>query len=116
MHRDVRKLIFDIDRAATLITEFTENKTLADYRTDVMLQSAVERQFEIIGEAMNRLKRVDPSTLERISDFQRIIDFRNVLIHGYDIVSDELVWNIIVEKLPPLRSELDAIERDLGMK
>ena len=115
MPYDVRKLVFDLDRAVNLIIEFTSGRSLADYRNDIMLRSAVERQFEIIGEALNRMKRTDPTILARIDDFRRIIAFRNILIHGYDVVSDELVWDIITEKIPSLRAEIDAIKKDLNM-
>ena len=115
MDTEVQKIVFDLDRAIDLIQQFTEGKNLTDYRNDPMLRSAVERQFEIIGEALNRLKRVSPVTLERIVEYQRIIAFRNVLVHGYDIVSDEIVWDIVKGKLPGLRREVDAIKRDFGM-
>ena len=81
-----------------------------------MLRSAIERQFEIIGEALNRLKRLDPETAVRISDYQRIIDFRNVLAHGYDVVSDQVVWDIVQNKLPDLRREIDELKGDLGVQ
>lgn len=81
-----------------------------------MLRSAVERQFEIIGEALNRLKKVDPGTLARISDYQRIIGFRNVLAHGYDVISDEIVWDVVENKLPRLGQEIEEIKRDFGVE
>ncbi len=58
---DVRKYLFDVVQACDLLMEFTTGKTLADYSGDAMLRSAVERQFEIIGEALNKALRIDPS-------------------------------------------------------
>ena len=82
MLRETKKYLSDIQRAAELVRKFTEGKTGADYEEDIMLRSAVERQFEIIGEAMNQLARLDEETARRISNFQRIIAFRNILIRG----------------------------------
>lgn len=67
-----------------------------------MLRSAVERQFEIIGESLNRLDRVDPSVAEQIDDLPRIVAFRNVLIHGYATIDDRIVWEVATERLAPL--------------
>jgi uncharacterized protein with HEPN domain len=116
MELEAKKLIYDLDQAIDLIINFTDGKRLADYQGDVLLRSAVERQFEIIGEALNRLKKVDPGMLARISDYGRIIGFRNVLVHGYDIISDEIVWDIVETKLPGLRQEIDDIKRDFGIE
>lgn len=116
MKLEVKKLIYDLDQAIDLIINFTDGKRLADYQADVLLRSAVERQFEIIGEALNRLKKVDPGMLARVSDYGRIIGFRNVLAHGYDIISDEIVWDIVEHKLLGLRQEIDDIKRDFGME
>lgn len=69
-----------------------------------MLKSAVERQFEIIGEALNALSRIDPQTAAAIPDLARIVAFRNVLIHGYATVDDRLVWGVVEGKLPVLQS------------
>ena len=115
MRLEIKKLIYDIDQAATLIGRFSTGKQLGDYRNDPMLRSAIERQFEIIGEALNRLKRLDSETVARISDYQRIIDFRNVLAHGYDVVSDNVVWDIVQHKLPDLRREIDELKEDFGV-
>lgn len=107
MELEVKKLIYDLDQAAELIITFTHGKKLSDYQTDPMLRSAVERQFESIGEALNRLKKADPDMVTRISDHRRIIGFRNVLIHGYDVISNEIVWDIVQNKLLELRQEID---------
>ena len=74
-----------------------------------MLKAAVERKFEIIGEALNRIKKVQPKILDEIRDYRKIIAFRNILIHGYDIVSDPIVWDIIQKDVPLLREDIRKI-------
>lgn len=109
MPPETKKLLFDIQHAALGISMFVEGRTLDGYVGDLMLRSAVERQFEIIGEAMTRLRKLDPKLLEQVSESHRIIGFRNVLIHGYDAVTDETTWRIIHEKLPILQREIAAL-------
>ena len=92
--------------ASELIGQFSEGRTLNDYRTDVLLKSAIERQFEIIGEALNRLKKIDEAALAEIGNSQQIIAFRNVLIHGYDQIKPEIVWSAVTENLPELQSQV----------
>lgn len=106
---EVKKLLEDMRRAAELINKFVAGKTLADYETDSMLRAAVERQFEIIGEALNRLIKTDPSIAARITGTPRIIAFRNILIHGYDLVDCEIVWDVIETHLPVLSKEVEAL-------
>jgi uncharacterized protein with HEPN domain len=74
-----------------------------------MLRSAVERQFEIVGEGVNQLSRIDPDTASRITEFQRIISFRNILIHGYANVDDRVVWGMIEGKLSTLKEDVSAL-------
>ena len=109
MRRETRKYLDDMQRAAGLLAEFTSGKSLADYQRDAMLRAAVERQFEIIGEAMARLARVDEAVAVRIGGYRRIIAFRNVLIHGYADVDDRLVWDVVERSLPALLAEVRAL-------
>ena len=73
-----------------------------------------EREFEIIGEALNRLARLDPSVAERIAGLPRIVGFRNRIIHGYDTVDDATVWGIIQGHLGALLAECEALLREAG--
>jgi len=72
------------------------------YRASPVTQRAVERDFEIIGEALNRIRKIDEDLLEQIPDYHRIIGFRNILIHGYDMVDEKIVWNAVKNHLPAL--------------
>ena len=73
---------------------------------DDLLRSAVERQFMTIGEALGRLRYFDAATASRITDVQRIIAFRNVIVHRYTDIDDNLVWTAAVEKVPLLLAEV----------
>ena len=107
-------LLLDILEAGAAINMFVEGRTLADYGQDLMLRSAVERQFTIIGEALRRLERLDPDLVSHISEHRRIIDFRNIIAHGYEIVDDETVWQAIQDKLPTLLNETESLLAKLG--
>ena len=109
MRLETRKYLYDIQRACKLLSEFTAGKTFADYESSAMQRSAVERQFEVIGEAMNRLARVDDAVVSGITEYRRIVAFRNLLTHGYDVVDDRLVWDVVQTDLPILTSEIDTL-------
>lgn len=109
MQPEVRKLLYDMLHAAMGIEMFVDGRSRDDLDADLMLRLAIERQFEIIGEAMGRLRRIDAATAEQISEHQRIIGLRNVLIPGYDVVSNDIIWGIVQNKLPTLRRELEEL-------
>ena len=83
-------------------------------RADPMLRSAVERQFEIIGEALNQALRGDPSLEQKISHFHRIVAFRNRLIHGYASIAEEVVWGVVESNLPVLLREAACCPPEAG--
>lgn len=113
MPRDSRKICFDILQAIGEIEEFTRSKTLADYQSNRMLKMAVEREYEIIGEALRRMETEFPEKFLQISDGRRIIDFRNILAHGYDAISDEIVWSITQNNLKKLKAEIQEIFKEI---
>jgi len=109
MRPEARKYLYDIQKACELIGRFTSGKTFVDYSTDALLRSGVERQFEIIGEALSQMLKIDPSLAGHVTETRRIIAFRNILIHGYAAVSDEVVWDVLRVDLPTLRKEVAGL-------
>lgn len=109
MQLEAKKYLYDIQQAAARVSEFTLGKRLEDYQSNAMLRAAVERQFEIIGEALAQLARLDESIVAQISEHRRIIDFRNILIHGYAVVDDRLVWDVVQGKVPALIREVENL-------
>lgn len=94
MRPDSRKCLWDALRAAERIARFITGKSFDDDQRDDFLKSAIERQLEIIGEALSQLRRVDVEWADAISAVTRIIAFPNVRIHGYATVDDRLVWGL----------------------
>ena len=111
---EVRKYLFDMAQAADLIAEIVAGKEFSEYVANPMLRSAVERQFEIVGEALSQARRGYPELESLITDSSRIIAFRNRLVHGYASVSCETVWGIIEGNLPALREQLKELLSDEG--
>jgi uncharacterized protein with HEPN domain len=115
MQLEARKLLDDVKRAGEFILTATEGFTLDRYCEDELVRCAVERKFEIIGEALGRLLRVAPDVAELVSDARKIVAFRNTIIHAYDGIDDEIVWDVVQAKLPVLVSgvtDLLAVEVD----
>ena len=112
MQPEIRQYLNDILDAASLLNNFTTGKSFVDYTSDPLLRSATERQFEIIGEAISRLARIDEPTAARITDYQQIISFRNILIHEYDSVENQVVWDVLQTWLPVLVFEVEALLRE----
>jgi uncharacterized protein with HEPN domain len=102
-------LLYDIQQAGMLVERFTRGKTFDHYEHDPLLRSGVERQLEIIGEALNQLARIDPERAARVTDYRRIIALRNILVHGYAKVDHRVIWNIVERSLPILGREIDGL-------
>lgn len=103
----------DIERSITEIDEFlpTERNFMA-YQKDLKTKKAIERNIEIIGEAVNRIQKSELAAFD-IQNAQKIIGTRNRIIHEYDDISDEIIWTIISRELPKLKKEILKIKRDL---
>jgi len=109
MNEKVLKCLYDIKLAIEEIDSFfvhTE-KSYDNYRRDILLRRAIERNLEIIGEAMNRILKEDPDY--EIKHARRIVGLRNQIIHGYDSISDENIWGIVMNHLPNLKIEVDRL-------
>jgi uncharacterized protein with HEPN domain len=104
-----RKLLFDILEAGRAIQGFVERMTLAEYLADLRTRSAVERQFEILGEAFVRLRETDAETFVQFPQAPRIIGFRKRLIHGYNAIDQEAVWDVVQRHLPALLAAIETI-------
>lgn len=108
MEIEMKKFLFDIQEAICSIEEYLgEKRDFRVYMTDKMLRRAVEREFEIIGEAMNRIGKLDPDIA--ISSKKLIISMRNRVIHGYDKIDNEIIWGAIVRHLPDLKIEIENL-------
>jgi uncharacterized protein with HEPN domain len=111
-HRTL-KTLEDIRDAAVFIREVTARESLESYADNRLLRQGVERNFEIVGEAIRRLRDHSPEVARQLTDHARIIGFRNILIHGYDLVDDALVWDTIQHHLPTLLAEVAAMMQRL---
>jgi len=109
MRHSTAKLLQDVLDAAEAIRSFVAGRSLADFRSDLLLRSGVERQFEIVGEALRRLAKVEPSLVSVVEDFRKIVAFRNIIAHGYDILDPAIVWDVAQHDLPQLRERVGTM-------
>lgn len=109
MERAVNKTLEDIRTAIIEIDSFFETRPMRFdvYMSDVCLRRAIERNITIIGEAMNRLLKFAPDI--EITSARKVVDTRNYVIHGYDSVTDDIMWGIIVRHLPLLKAEVERL-------
>ena len=112
MNSHAKKLLFDALESGRSIRPWSTGRSFAEYQDDRQFRPAVEREFEIIGEALNRLTRTDPATADRLDELPRIVGFRNRIIHGYDTVDDATVWGIAQDHLPKLVEGIQSLLRE----
>ena len=109
---DAPKILGFMRDAARLVSQFTEGISFAEYEQDIMLRSAVERQFIIIGESVNLLSKADAEAVSRITNYRAIISLRNRLAHVFFDTDNGVVWNTITEHLPIFRDEVTELIRE----
>jgi uncharacterized protein with HEPN domain len=114
MQRDPRAFLWDVREAATAIQKFVTGMTADEYVVNDLVQAAVERKFEIIGEALNQLSKIKPELTASIPELPQIVAFRNQLIHGYAAVSSATVWNIAQTSVPTLLQTVQKLLSEQG--
>ena len=114
MRRDPKMYLSDARNAAAAIRQFTLGRTLDDFRNDLQLRSAVERQFMIIGEAFVQLEKHAPEIAAEIPDLRRITGFRNILVHGYERADLGIMRDVLTHNLGDLAGFVAAIRSGLG--
>ena len=109
MEIDIRIWLYDIYKAIEEIESFffDRPKMFEEYQKDIRTKRAVERNIEIIGEAMNRVLKENSSI--NISNPRKIVDVRNRVIHGYDSITDDVIWGIVINHIPVLKAEVGKI-------
>ena len=107
MKDEVKKCLHDVLIASDEIMDFTADIKFEDYTKNKLVQKAVEREFEIIGEALNKILKVDSAIV--ITDSRKIVNLRNYIIHAYDNVVNEILWGIIIKHLPKLEEEVKVL-------
>ena len=109
MDIEIKTWLYDILNAIVEIDSFFEDqeKEFSVYKNDTRTRRAVERNIEIIGEATNRILQKDNALI--LSNSRKIVDTRNRIIHGYDTVSDQVIWGIVIQYLPILKIEIQQI-------
>ncbi len=92
-----------------MLIEFSKGKSLQDYNCDRLLQSGVERQLMIIGEALNQAGKINPDISKKIKSFRQITNLRNVIVHGYATVENETIWGILQDDLSDLYKQVKVL-------
>jgi len=103
------KRLRDIADCYAAAGRFATGKTFSDYLTNDMLRSAIERKLGIIGEAFVQLEETDPALAERFPELRKIIGLRNRIVHGYDKLDEELVWDVVQHRLPILQEQVETL-------
>ncbi len=109
MDEKVKLWLYDMLQAIEEIEGYFElgERKFENYLSDIRTKRAIERDLEIIGEAASRIIKIAPAT--KVSHVKQIIGTRNRIIHGYDSVSDEMIWSIVINHLPKLKQEIKQI-------
>jgi len=108
MHLELKVYLQDIIKSIDEIYSFLPDKRdFFEFQKDLKTRKAIERNIEIIGEALNRVLKIEPDI--SITDSRKIVDTRNRIIHGYDSVSEDIIWLIVTKYLPILKKEVEAL-------
>ena len=111
-HHEPEKYLYDMLSSCEFLLEFTDGRKVDDYINDRPFRSALERELQIIGEALIQLEKLAPEVADKIPEYHNIIGFRHVLVHGYDSLDPATIWNVIEAKLPALTKKIKSLLKD----
>lgn len=114
MQRDARTRLYDASKACEHITSFVAGKSVEDVASDVMLSSALERQFEILGEALNAFERLHPEAAARLEEVSVAIAMRNLISHEYFSMDPKTLVQTAQDDIPALKSKLEAVLNEVS--
>ena len=109
MDRKIRKYLADILASIIEIESFMAEipKEYATFCNDTLFRRGVERNMEIMGEAMNNVLKIDPNIA--ITSSRKIVDTRNFIIHAYDSLKPDILWGIVINHIPLLKREVETL-------
>ena len=111
MQLEIQKYLFDIRTSIDSINEFLgEKRDFNTYKANKLLRRGIERELEIIGEALSRILKIDPDF--PIDNARKIVDLRNWVIHGYDKIDEVIIWSIISRQLPVLKYQVESLLKE----
>jgi len=114
MRPETAAAVYDMSLASKRISEAVANESAESFRSNWLVQSAVERQFGILGEALVRIRELEEPVYDRFGEPEKIIGLRNILIHGYDAVDASVLWTIAKDRLPDLATFLEDLLVEAG--
>ena len=111
MQLEIQKYLFDIRTSIDSINEFLgEKRDFNTYKANKLLRRGIERELEIIGEALSRILKINPDF--PIDNARKIVDLRNWVIHGYDKIDEVIIWSIISRQLPVLKYQVESLLKE----
>ncbi len=114
MTNETRQRLLDVVISCRAISRYTAGLDFAAFERDEMVRDAVERRLGIIGEALNRAAALEPTLVRQVPEVRQIVGLRNRVIHGYDAVDDEIIWDVVTNKLPALRAKVEGLLGEEG--
>lgn len=109
MSRSMQQRLHDVLESCAAIARYVAGQDFEHYMQNELVRDGVERRLEVIGEALNRARQLEPGIADRIPDLHDIVGLRNRLAHGYESIDDRIIWDVVHDRLPALEIQVAAI-------
>jgi uncharacterized protein with HEPN domain len=105
----MQQRLHDVLESCAAISGYIAGQDFDDYMQNDLVRDGVERRLEVIGEALNRARQLDPGIADRIPELQDVVGLRNRLAHGYESIDDRIIWDVVHDRLPALEIQVAVI-------